>query len=216
MLGETEDHHAVEERRVKRQVRFLDWCRAQEDSAFQRQQLASSPNTRETWSTWTLIMLHVCSHEGRRVVGRAQVLGALAADHCFSQGNTREGDARYEEISTEHVLGCFESAVLDVGWRRSVGPLPGKHCGFWHGGMAICRLCMPEAHATCASADSWARSVPPQDTRPRRRCFPSVADVAKKDIGIADWRDILERNDGAEFWQQHAMVSKMYRASDWC
>ena len=81
-----------------------------------------------------------------------------------------------------------ESAVLDVGWRRSVGVLFGAHCGFWHGGTATCRLRMPGAHAACASADSWAWSVSPQDPRPfLRHCFPSVADLAKKGIDIADW-----------------------------
>ena len=78
--------------------------------------------------------------------------------------------------------GC-ESAILDVGRRRSVGPLLGVHSGLWPGGIATCKLRIPETHATFASADSWAWSVS-QDLPPfLRRCFPSVA-ILQKGINI--------------------------------
>ena len=118
--------------------------------------------------------------EGRRLVDRARVRGAVAADRCFSQGRAREGDARHERSVARRQgqktsWGACESAALDVGWRRSAGQLFRVHCGFWHGGMATCRLRIPEAHTTCASADSWSWSVSPQDPLPfLDRCFTSA------------------------------------------
>ena len=80
---------------------------------------------------------HVCLHEGRRQVDPFRVLGAMTADHCLSQGRAREGYARHvgPVAQTQGQKTCWdacESAVLDVRWRGSAGPLLGAHCGFWH------------------------------------------------------------------------------------
>ena len=63
-----------------------------------------------------------------------------------------------------------ESAVLVVGWRRSVGRLLARRHGYL-------QVAHTKTHVAIASADSRAGSVFPQDPLPfLPRCFPSVTD----------------------------------------
>ena len=66
-------------RGFKSQVRFWDWCGAQADHGTHRRRKGRHGRRGPTSD-------HVGFKEGGRLVDRAQVLGALAANHCLSHG----------------------------------------------------------------------------------------------------------------------------------